>query len=196
MKIVQTKAVESSFLSCEKDLDQIIHMLLVDNKPYSNQLKRLLIVSNADCLDPTKYVEEVNKWTDASMIKAGYIRKRPRILVDDNVKAYIIITFVNFTPNPSNPAYRDSTINIDVLCHADSWDLNDMSSRPVKIMGYIDGILNEAKLSGIGTLKFEGADILLLNQEIMGYTMTYSAVHYQVPSNGDDRSIEVLPING
>lgn len=195
MKIVQTKAVESSFLSCEKDLDKIIHMLLVDNKPYSNQLKRLLVVSNADCLDPTKYVEEVNKWTDASMIKAGYIRKRPRIQIDSNVKAYIIITFTDFSPNRDNPAYRDSIISFDILCHADNWDLDDMSSRPVKIMGYIDGILNNAKLSGIGTLQFSNANILLLNQELIGYSMTYTATHFQVSSNGDDREIEILPLN-
>lgn len=194
MKKVAVKIVDSSFLSCEKDLDKIIHLLLVDNKPYSNQLKRLLIVTNNDCLDPSKYIEDINQWTDASMIKAGYIRKRPRILVDDDIKCYIIITFTNFMANRTNPAYRDSLINIDILCHSDYWDLNDMSSRPIKIMGYVDGILNGAKLSGIGTIHFESADILLLNEELMGYSMTYSAVHEQVPGSGDDRDTQVLPL--
>ena len=50
-------------------------------------------------------------------------------------------------------------------------------------MGYIDGILNNAKLSGIGTLHFMGAQELILNQELSGYTLTYIAVH-----DGDDKN--------
>lgn len=195
MKIVQNKVIESSFLSCEKDLDKIIHMLLVDNKPYSNQLKRLLYITNNDCLDPTKYVNEINLLTDNELIKQGYIRKKPRILVDQDLKVYIVISFGEFMPSSENPAFRDCLIHINIFCHPDCWDLNDLSSRPIKIMGYIDGILNGAKLSGIGALDFAGASLLVLNQELMGYVMTYSGTHFQVPSNGDDRSIELLPIN-
>ena len=49
--------------------------------------------------------------------------------------------------------------------------------RPLKIVGYIDGILNECKLSGIGTFNFLGCNQLLLNQELSGSTLSYRAVH-------------------
>mgnify|MGYP003444014135 CR=1 FL=1 len=49
--------------------------------------------------------------------------------------------------------------------------------RPLKIAGYIDGILNEAKLSGIGTFNFLGCNELILDEDLAGYTLTYHAVH-------------------
>ena len=36
----------------------------------------------------------------------------------------------------------------------DYWDIGDFQLRPYKIAGYIDGLLNGAKLSGIGTFNF------------------------------------------
>ena len=44
-------------------------------------------------------------------------------------------------------------------------------------MGYIDGLLNNEKLSGIGTLNFMGANELILNQDLTGYTLMYRAIH-------------------
>lgn len=49
--------------------------------------------------------------------------------------------------------------------------------RPLKIAGYIDGILNGVKLSGIGTLNFVGCNEIILNETLSGYTLMYSAVH-------------------
>ena len=51
-------------------------------------------------------------------------------------------------------------------------------------MGYIDGILNQCRLSGLGTLEFMGANELVLNEELSDYCLMYKAVH------GDDDSIE------
>jgi hypothetical protein len=49
--------------------------------------------------------------------------------------------------------------------------------RPLKIAGYIDGILNNSKLTGIGTFQFMGCNELILNPELAGYTLSYWAVH-------------------
>ena len=43
--------LKSSFLSCEKDTDTILRKLLVESKPFSDMLKRLLVISTKDCLD-------------------------------------------------------------------------------------------------------------------------------------------------
>ena len=49
--------------------------------------------------------------------------------------------------------------------------------RPLKIAGYIDGILNNSRLSGIGKLEFIGCSELVLDENLSGYTLTYRAVH-------------------
>ena len=41
----------SSFLSCEKDTESIIRKLFIDSRPYSDYLKRLLIINTSDCID-------------------------------------------------------------------------------------------------------------------------------------------------
>jgi hypothetical protein len=50
--------------------------------------------------------------------------------------------------------------------------------------GYIDGILNETKLSGIGRFHFMGCSQLILNEDLSGYTLMYRAVH---DVDGDDK---------
>jgi hypothetical protein len=62
--------------------------------------------------------------------------------------------------------------------------MDNYQIRPVKIAGYIDGILNNTKLSGIGTLTFMGMNELVLDEVLSGYTLSYMAIH------GSDDKIE------
>jgi len=41
----------SSFLSCEKDLEVILKKLFIESQPYSDELKKLLVINTKDCLD-------------------------------------------------------------------------------------------------------------------------------------------------
>ena len=43
--------LKSSFLSCEKDIEAIVQKLFVDSRPYSDTLKRLMVINTKDCLD-------------------------------------------------------------------------------------------------------------------------------------------------
>ena len=104
------------------------------------------------------------------------------MLEHEEVKAYIIISLDNFTMNATNPEYRDCTVNFDILCHTDYWNIGDYRLRPIKIAGYIDGILNNARLSGIGTFNFLGCNELILNEDLSGYSLSYRAIH-----GNDDR---------
>ena len=47
----------------------------------------------------------------------------------------------------------------------------------MQIAGYIDGILNNARLSGIGTLQFMGASQVILDEEHGGIILRYTATH-------------------
>lgn len=60
--------------------------------------------------------------------------------------------------------------------------MDDFQIRPLKIAGYIDGILNNAKLTGIGELNFIGCNELVLDEVLSGYTLSYRAIH-----GSDDR---------
>lgn len=182
----RTTPITSSFLSCEKDTETILRKLFIDSKPYSNVLKRLLVVQAKDCLDNEAYDAEVENISIAQLRKNGYIVLEPRVKMQEHeqVKAYIIISFDNFTPNATNPEFRDCTVNFDILCHPDYWDLGEFRMRPLKIAGYIDGLLNNCKLSGIGTFQFMGCDEIVVNPELSGYILSYWAVH------GSDDQIE------
>ena len=61
--------------------------------------------------------------------------------------------------------------------------MDDYKLRHWQIAGYIDGILNESKLSGIGTLQFMGASQLVLNEYLGGVILRYVATHME---NSDD----------
>ena len=179
---------KSSFLSCEKDTETIIKKLFVDSKPYSDMLKRLLLINTPDCLnDMTNpvYLKKIKETSIQDLKEQGYLRFGPKIALGENeeVKSYIRLSFDHFTPS-KNEHFRDCIVEIDILCHPEYWDIGNFRQRPLKIAGYIDGILNENKLSGIGTLNFAGCNELLLDENLAGYCLMYTAVH------GNDDLIE------
>ena len=180
--ILPSSQFSSSFLSCEKDIEEILRKLFISSKPYSDYLKKLLVINTQDCLDNTESVTIQQTIADMSLAKLrqeGYIKLEPKIRFGENeeVKSYIIVSCDNFTPNATNPHYRDCTVTFDIICHTDYWDIGNYRVRPLKIAGYIDGILNKARLSGIGTFNFIGCNQIILNEQLSGYTLIYSAVH-------------------
>lgn len=183
--------IRSSFLSCEKDTETILRRLFIESRPHSDVLKKLLIINTKDCLtaqgEKLNYMQEkINLFNLKSLIDNQYIRLFPKLTFGEHeeVKSYILISFDNFTPNETNPEYRDCTVTFDVVCHTDYWSLDNFQLRPLKIVGYIDGILNETKLSGIGRFHFMGCSQLILNEDLSGYTLMYRAVH---DVDGDDK---------
>lgn len=180
--LIRLPALNSSFLSCEKDTELILRRLFVESRPYSDELKRLLVISAKDCLDntsSTQYQEKLKEMTVAKMVEDGYIRLEPKLRFPEHeqVKSYIIVSFDNFTMNTTNPQFRDCTVSFDIICHTDYWDIGNYRLRPLKICGYIDGLLNNTKLTGIGQFNFLGCNELILNEDLAGYTLMYQAVH-------------------
>ena len=173
---------QSSFLSCEKDTEKIINKLFIESRPYSDMLKRLLLINTKDCLfdmmNP-KYLDLIKNTSVSDLREKGYIRFEPKILMGENeeVKSYIRISYDHFTPCRQNPKFRDCIVEIDIICHPEYWDLGNYRMRPIKIAGYIDGILNNNKLSGIGTLNFIGMNEIILDENLAGYCLMYEATH-------------------
>ena len=173
---------ESPFFSCEKDTKTIVEKLFVDTKPYSDYLKRLLIINTKDCLDDKenpKYIQKIKETQVKDLINKGYIRLNPKLKLGEHeeVKSYIVISYDNFTPTETNDQYADCILMIDIICHSDYWDLGEFRIRPLKIAGYINGLLNNTRLSGIGKLQWIGMNEIVLSEELSGYCLMYSATH-------------------
>lgn len=179
---INPKDFKASFLSSEKDMETIVEKLFVKSKPYSDILKRLLIIDQPNCLDLNQqYQDLINEYSIHRMKEEGYLLLIPRIeaLIHDNFKSHLLIEFDDFTPT-SNTYYRDCTISFTIICPLVKWELDDYKLRHMQIAGYIDGILNNARLSGIGTLQFMGASQIILDEEHGGMILRYTATH------GDD----------
>lgn len=181
--------LKSSFQSVEKDIELILKKLFVENRPLSDELKKLLIINTKDCLDGTnasKYKILIDNMKLKDLREEGYIRLEPKLKFGEHeeVKSYLILSLDNFTPNETNPEFRDCTVSFDIICHTDYWDIGNYRLRPIKIAGIIDGILNGSKLTGIGEFLFMGCNELILNEELSGYTLMFRAIHQ---TDGDDK---------
>lgn len=157
---------KSSFLSMEKDTGIIINEILKNNR-----LKKLLYYTTSDAM------EKPNLTEDESLSLLGTnIKIVPKLYVDGSVLNYVLINFDNFTPS-ENPEFRDNTIQFDIICHFDQWNLRDYALRPYKIAGEIDSMFNLKKLTGIGYLEFVGATQIVLTDEFAGLCLIYRTVH-------------------
>ena len=141
--LVLTKPITSSFLSCEKDTETILKKLFIESRPYSDTLKRLLVIPNKDALDNTtneEYNKKIQEMSLAALINEGYVQLTPVIKMQEHekIKSYIHITFDDFSKDFNNPSFRDCKVYIKALCHNDYQELGDYRLRPFKIIGYID----------------------------------------------------------
>lgn len=180
--LVKIPQIHSSFLSCEKDVEIILRKLFTSSQPHSDVLKRLLVINAKDCLDNTEseiYDQAIKEMSVAKLIEHHYINLTPKVRFPEHeeIKSYLFISFDDFTMNPTNPQFRDCTVYFDIMCYTDYWDIGDYRVRPLKIAGYIDGILNNTHLTGIGTFQFLGCSEIVLDENLAGYTLSYRAVH-------------------
>ena len=174
MKKATYQFPKSSFISIEKDMGTIVDMMLKNNR-----LKKLLYYNVENCL----FQENLTEDQSLELIEDGYIRMVPKLYVDKDILNYIIISFDNFTPNITNPEFRDNIISFDIICHFNQWQMPNFQLRPYKIAAEIDTLFNNRHLSGIGELQFLGANQILINDEFGGISLMYSAVH------GEDEKI-------
>lgn len=204
--LISTKKIYSPFFSCSGDLNKFLELLFVKNRPYSNKLKRLLIINSPDCLSSEKddeYNAFVQNFSVNDMIEKGYIRLNTKIArgTHEEIKSYIVITLDNFTPNRKSSEYRNYIIHVDIICYNDEWVLDNLDIRPLMIAAYIDGILNtysdesknsvkqlssRIKLTGIGYYSFLSCGLVMLNQDLSAYTLSYFGEHFTEDLDEED----------
>ena len=167
MRVDRTKTLKSSFLSIEKDMGLIMQEILKNER-----LKQLLFYTSDDALLKPRLKPE-----ESLSLIGKNIKNIPKIYIDSEVLNYLIINFDNFTPNPTNPEFRDNIIEFDILCHFDQWQLKDFKLRPYRIAAEIDSMFDGKHLTGIGKLEFLGGTLIAQNDEFGGVALLYRAVH-------------------
>lgn len=197
MKVVSYSYPHSSFLSVEKDMDIIVSHFMKNDR-----LKRLLwyqasdaLVIGSDYKNSGREHKIGSGWRnvrddEAVSMFGQQIKIIPKLKVEQPEFTYVIISFDNFTPNMTNPAFRDNIVSFDIVCHFDSWNLGNFQLRPYKIAAEIDSMFNNKKLSGIGTLNFLGGSQIVLSDEFAGLTLMYSAIH---GNEGEDSTNPLNP---
>lgn len=166
MKIEGYLTPKSSFLSVEKDMELLINKILANKR-----LQKYLYYTDKDPLSKPNLTAE-----QAQELFKTNIKIVPKIYVDRSVLQYVIIQFDNFTQS-ANPEFRDNTIEFDIICHFDQWQLTDFKLRPYRIAAELDEMLNKQRLTGIGKLEFVGANEVLLTDEYAGLCLMYRTYH-------------------
>ena len=105
MKIKNYQFPKSSFLSIDKDLSLICNMIMKNDR-----LQKLLYYTTTDPLsqpglNPQQVAELFGK----------NVKIVPKLSIDGTVLNYIIVSFDNFTPNATNPEFRDNIISFDII---------------------------------------------------------------------------------
>ncbi len=168
MKIDNVKNPESAFLAQEKDM-----RIIVDRMAANQRLRKLLYYTTPDALR----LPEVSDQNFVKMFGKN-IRNLPKLYIDKDVLNYIVISFDNFAPNGDNPEFRDNTIEFDIVCHYDQWQLADsFQLRPYRIAAELDSMLDKKHLTGIGQLNFVGAQQIILTNEFAGLCLLYDTIH-------------------
>ena len=142
----------------------------------NDRLKKLLYYTREDCLSNKEDCPKLTGEQTAELF-GKQIRIVPKLTVDNSVLNYIIIDFDNFTPNMTNPEFRDNIISFDIICHFDQWHLEDFELRPMRIAGELDSMFNNKRLTGIGLLQFVSGNKIVINEEYAGFTLMYAAIH-------------------
>lgn len=158
---------KSAFLSTEKDMNIIVNMIMKNDR-----LKKMLYYTSKDCLNKPNLTED-----ETLELFGKNIKIVPKFYIDNNVLNYIVIRFNNFVLNATNPQFRDNTIEFDIVCHYDQWQMKDFELRPYKIAAEIDSMFNNKHLTGIGKLQFLGANQIVLTDEFAGLCLAYQAIH-------------------
>ena len=167
MKIDSYHPPKSSFLSINKDMK-----LLVDKIITNDRLCKLLYYTDRQALEHAK-LTDVEK---VSLFEKN-IKITPKMYVDNSVLNYIFIKFDNFYTAPTNPEFRENTIEFDIVCHFDQWQMGDFNLRPYRIAAELDTMLNNQRLTGIGLLEFLGAKHININDEFAGVCLMYQTYH-------------------
>ena len=174
----QNGDLKRSFEYCYENLEKLLTDVFEKTTSEEvKELKKLLVIPNSDCLT-SNYDNEIKNLGLGKLVSQGYILFAPtlKLLENEPSKTRILITFDDFKECRTNPYYLDYTIEIDVVCHADIWKLENFELRALKVLGILDGIIRNSKY-GMGRTEYIGTKLVVPTEVMTGYCSKYRVYH-------------------
>lgn len=113
--------------------------------------------------------------TDTDFLMDKNIRLIPKVPDEQSEKgSFIIILLDSFDLDPKNASTLMATLRFDVICPIDEWLIDEESLRPFMIMSEIQEMFNGLQIKGIGKLRFNGVERIVLSEIYAGYTMVFT----------------------
>lgn len=159
-----------NFSQIGKDLQLIMEKIVTND-----QLAKLLYYGEKDAVKKENLSADIK----LSMVN-DYVRVVPVLPKDLEAKNYIIVQFDNFSPNPVDAMiYKEFLLTFDVFCNAQNWILDDYQLRPYAIMNELDKMFNLSKLNSSGPINFVGANHMIINENLLGFSLVYRVHDYR-----------------
>jgi hypothetical protein len=159
-----------NFIQTGKDLQLIMEKLVTNDN-----ICKLLYYTGKDALSQPALTPEVK----LSMINE-YIKVVPVLPKDIDMRNYILVQFDNFSPSSADPMNLiDFILTFDIFCNSTNWILDDYLLRPYAIMHEIDKMFGLSKLNSSGPINFIGANSIIINENLLGFTVSYRVHDYR-----------------
>ena len=156
-----------SFENVPKDMQTISEKLMS-----SQTILKLLYHTQSDALHQDDIVDNETLIDIAD----HNILFEPEIRIPQNNGSLVIISFDQFRPNETNPAFLDNLLMIDILCPTNQWEMETYQKRPFAIMAEMQKLFSGKKLNGIGKVNFLSADLLRMG-DLAGYQLGYEIIN-------------------
>lgn len=103
------------------------------------------------------------------------IRLVPKVPDENSEKgSFIIILLDNYTVDSQNESSLIVNLRFDVVCPMDEWLINEKSLRPFLILSEVKAMFDGFKIKGIGKLRFNGIQRIVMTEIYAGYTMLFT----------------------
>ena len=103
------------------------------------------------------------------------IRFVPLLLIDDQkTTSKLVIVYDEGNINSYNSDNENMSLLINVYCPFEEWLITGNDLRPFAIMSEIRKDLQDARINGLGELKYHGFSLSTLTEEMGAYVMRFS----------------------
>lgn len=99
---------------------------------------------------------------------------KPLLPDEETKESFLVILLPDIVENPENNDFKILSIRFDILVPFEDWDKIDDNLKPFSMLAEIDTLFNGARLNGIGVLKFESAELIVMGETLSGYTVLYT----------------------
>ena len=86
----------------------------------------------------------------------------------------VCLVLNNGIPNGDNTEFKTLSLSVIVYTPLRSWIINDLALRPFSIIGEIEKSLKGRRIESLGTIKYNGFNLVTVDDDISGYSMEFT----------------------